>query len=252
MTDYHLVAIGSVFIIIGLLFDFKPWKWAIFHRKPVMPRDTDGPYTPSGPAKTERETWDGMFRWLWQVFGEVESHGKPDEMPKRDRLEHFAEWPAIAELSCQLFAHQSFTRATWDRLKNWLCTQLGCHAGGNMERLLTMQRSKVVVLLREAVTPRKSQAVNEVSPGRSTVSAGDLSTIDGIRQICLNWRKAWIPANNWARMVSKGEIPYLWNAVRNLGLTPPPMPEPFKSEGKPTHQQTLDALDVLIRWCDEN
>ena len=94
----------------------------------------------------------------------------------------------------------------------------------------------------------------------------DLSTIEGIREACLCLRICLVSDQHmkqkqpgvWALVYSlsfssfSSQLSNLWDAVRLLGETPPPLPDLFVStERESTHQEALGALDTLIERCDE-
>jgi hypothetical protein len=73
---------------------------------------------------------------LWKTF-----KTSPELMEAR-----FKEWPAISHFACELFGHSSFDEKTMERLLHWL------QAAHGVVDVLGIQRSQVVLLLREAVT----------------------------------------------------------------------------------------------------
>jgi hypothetical protein len=66
-----------------------------------------------------------------------------------DQMGPYSEWPHIQECCRQIFgAPVRLDNDVWNQLKNWL---LEHHMGGNVDRMLCMQRSEVVRLLRAEV-----------------------------------------------------------------------------------------------------
>jgi hypothetical protein len=79
----------------------------------------------------------------------------------------------------------------------------------------------------------------------------DLSTLAKIQEQCQCFRRVWSQEGG-----ANGAywIPVLWDAARDIKGAPsvPPLPNPFADETPTiTLQQSLGALDVLLRWCKE-
>ena len=96
---YTLVAFGLVLGIVGLLLDFKPWKW--FSRRTRFPFENSPP-----------------FQELLVAWKCHKTHG--EQHYPREALSRYRDWPVIQDSACRLFKHPMFTANTWLMMENWL------------------------------------------------------------------------------------------------------------------------------------
>ena len=95
--------------------------------------------------------------------------------PERLNDADYPELPSIRNCCCELFAHQSFDLATWDRLIEWLQDR----HGKSRQELLGMKRADVLALLRAEIAARD---------GRKEVGGGGEGGTTP-RQYLTNWRE---------------------------------------------------------------
>jgi hypothetical protein len=120
------IAISGCLSVVGLLAEYKPWKWRLpFGRQ--KPQSTIPVTVPEqgmvdSPPKPGRYI-DNNYQPLCpekECFHPLVTQKHGPGYALREAIIDQPDWSAIEDLACRAFGHSSFTEATLDRLESWL------------------------------------------------------------------------------------------------------------------------------------
>lgn len=115
---------------------------------------------PQVPGSTTGESTLAELRSTWEKWQAPQLYSLAAGPKQKNLLAQYPEWPAIADLACQLFGHDHFSADTWDRLIGRLRSSEQDHA--------ELRLGQVVQFLRAQLDAERTKVQSQCSLGQQS------------------------------------------------------------------------------------